>query len=378
MEIDPTAWDKCANPDTAQRARNPFLSHRFLRALEDSGCVGPGTGWQPQHLRLEQDDGTLAGVMPCYVKTHSRGEYVFDHAWAHAYQRFGLPYYPKLQVAVPFTPVPGRRILVPQGPQRRAREEQLLRGAIDLCTQNELSSLHLTFVSKDEWTRLGRRGFLRRSDQQFHWNNQGFEHFNDFLASLSSRKRKAVRRERREALCANLSVEWITGDRLTEAHWDAFYRFYMDTGHRKWGTPYLNRRFFSLIGDSMRHEILLIMARRDDGRYIAGALNFIGADTLYGRYWGAIEHHRFLHFEICYYQAIEFAITHGLARVEAGAQGEHKLARGYLPTPTYSLHYFTNPAFAQAVARYLAQEREAVDEEINELLKHSPFRKDRV
>ncbi len=386
-EIAPKAWDSCANPVSpsahgvqtdapkARRAANPFLSHDFLSALEESGSVGAQAGWLPQHILLFDKAGQLAGAMPCYLKVHSRGEYVFDHAWAHAYQRYGLPYYPKLQAAVPFTPVTGPRMLVPPGKDRARRRQLLLQTVIERVHRENLSSFHMTFASHEDWREAGAAGLIQRKDQQFHWHNHDFTHFDDFLASLASRKRKAVRRERRAVLCRDIHVEHITGRDITEAHWDHFFAFYMDTGNRKWGTPYLNRQFFSLIGQSMANQILLIFARRH-GKYIAGALNFIGQDTLYGRYWGALEHHPFLHFEICYYQAIDYAIAHRLNRVEAGAQGEHKLARGYLPTPTYSAHYFADPGFAQAVRRYVEEEHHAVDDEIDYYLSHSPFRKD--
>jgi predicted N-acyltransferase len=324
---------------------------------------------------FEDARGRLAGCMPMYLKSHSRGEYVFDHGWADAFERAGGSYYPKLQVSVPFTPATGPRLLTQPGPGREAAEDQLLAGALEVARRTGVSSLHFTFLPERQWTRLGSHGLLQRTDQQFHWENRGYKTFDDFLADLSSRKRKMIRKERARAIENDVGIEWVTGPSLTEAHWDAFYRFYMDTGDRKWGSPYLTREFFSLIGERMPDETLLIMAKRN-GRYIAGALNFIGSEVLFGRNWGAIEHHPFLHFECCYYQAIEFAIAHGLKRVEAGAQGEHKLARGYLPARTYSAHWIANESFSQAVAEYLERERAHVDHDIEVLGEYSPFRHD--
>lgn len=366
------AWDACANPEPD--AHNPFLSHAFLHALEDSGTVGHGTGWIPHHLSIEGPCGAVAGVMPLYVKTHSQGEYVFDHAWADALHRVGGQYYPKLQSAVPFTPVPGRRFLARPGPLAAETELLLARASVAVADRIGASSVHVTFLTESEWTRIGQAGFLQRTGQQFHWRNDGYGTFDDFLATLSSRKRKAIRRERAEAQAA-AEIFTVTGREITEAHWDAFFSFYMDTGSRKWGRPYLNRRFFSLLGAAMADRCLLIFARRG-GKPIAGALNLIGGDCLFGRYWGAIEHHPFLHFELCYYQAIDYVIAHKLARAEAGAQGEHKLARGYLPETTYSLHWLADPRLETAVARYLAEERGEIAE-VNALLReHGPFKKD--
>jgi len=311
--------------------------------------------------------------MPCYLKSHSYGEYVFDQAWADAYDRAGGSYYPKLQSAVPFTPVTGKRVLIREGPDRTKRESILLQAATTLAQRLDTSSLHVTFLTRDEWELAGRLGFLQRTDQQFHWRNEGYGSFEDFLGALSSRKRKTIRKERADALGHGIEIEWITGADLTEAHWDAFFAFYMDTGTRKWGTPYLTRSFFSLIGETMRDEILLVLAKRT-GRAVAGALNFIGSDTLFGRYWGAIEEHPHLHFEVCYYQAIDFAIAHKLGRVEAGAQGAHKLARGYLPVTTYSAHWIADPGLRRAVADYLKRERLAVAREIALLSEESPYR----
>ena len=373
LSVDPALWDACANP--AGESYNPFISHAFLSALEESGSATRRTGWLPHHLLLEDSEGNLAGCMPLYLKSHSRGEYVFDHGWANAYENAGGSYYPKLQCSVPFTPATGRRLLAPVGPGREAAEDMLAGGAVELCKRLGVSSLHLTFLPERQWTRLGQIGFLQRTDQQFHWHNRGYDSFADFLGELSSRKRKMIRKEREKALENGIEIDWVTGSDLTEDHWDAFYAFYMDTGARKWGSPYLTREFFSLIGERMADDTLLVMARRD-GRYIAGALNFIGSDALYGRNWGAVEHHPFLHFECCYYQAIDFAIERGLARVEAGAQGEHKLARGYLPSRTHSAHWIANASFREAVADYLSRERQHVDHDMAVLGEYAPFRHD--
>lgn len=377
-DVPASAWDDCARgPDTSGktgRPENPFISHAFLHALEESGSATRATGWLPQHLLLEDPAGGLAGCMPCYLKSHSYGEYVFDHAWADAYERAGGSYYPKLQAAVPFTPVTGRRLLVREGPDRTEHEAILLQAAVTLADRLDASSLHVTFPTRQEWELAGQLGLLQRNDQQFHWRNESYVSFEDFLAALASRKRKAIRTERRRATEGGIDIEWVTGADLTEANWDAFFAFYMDTGSRKWGSPYLTRTFFSLIGETMRDQILLVLAKRR-GRAIAGALNFVGADTLYGRYWGALEEHACLHFEVCYYQAIDFAIGQGLARVEAGAQGAHKLARGYRPVPTYSAHWIRDPALRRAVADYLKRERMAIAHEIALLGEESPYRK---
>ena len=364
-------WDALACP--GGRAVNPFVLHAFLKALEDSGSVGEGTGWRPAHLAVS-DGPRIKGVAPVYVKSHSYGEYVFDHGWADAYQRAGGRYFPKLLCAVPFTPATGPRFLAGGD----AGVEDILSESLQrFAIQMKLSSAHVNFVTEDAAARLGDQGYLLRMDQQFHWENAGYSSFAEFLAALSSIKRKNLRRERAQALEPGIEIEWVTGADLREAHWDAFFEFYMDTGSRKWGSPYLTREFFSLAGAAMPERILLVLAKRA-GRYVAGALNFIGSDTLYGRNWGAIEHHPFLHFEVCYYQAIDFAIARGLKRVEAGAQGAHKLARGYLPTATHSAHWIADPGFRRAVAHYLEQERAAVAEGIGELAEHSPFRKDRA
>ena len=377
-ELKSTAGDSLfPTLSTRGSAPNPFVSHEFLSSLEASQSVGGRTGWQPRHVLAEDAAGELVGVAPCYVKMHSRGEYVFDHSWAEAFERAGGNYYPKLQVAVPFTPVTGPRLLARAGLESDAVRGALADALVEITTASELSSAHVTFLTRDEWQMLGERNFLRRTDQQFHWENADYDSFDDFLAALASRKRKTIRRERKEALSAGIDVCWLTGSDLTESIWDAFFAFYMETGSRKWGRPYLTREFFSEVGEKMRDRILLVMARRA-GRWIAGAINFIGADTLYGRNWGAIEHHPFLHFELCYYQAIDHAIARRLKRVEAGAQGEHKLSRGYLPHTTYSAHFIANPALRRAIADYLARERVYVQAAAEELAAAAPFRKDLV
>jgi len=352
---------------------NPFLSHDFLWSLEQSGAATRKTGWLGQHLVLAGRDGRPSAVLPCYLKSHSMGEYVFDHGWADAFERAGGRYYPKLQVSVPFTPVTGRRLLVRPGPEADRRRSVLAQGAAALAQRHGVSSVHVTFATEADWQLLGEAGYLQRTDQQYHFFNEGYRDFDDFLAALASRKRKAIRRERRDALAGGVEVVHLTGRDLSEAAWDAFFAFYMDTGSRKWGRPYLNRRFFSLINERMADRILLIMAKRGR-RYIAGALNLIGSDALYGRYWGAAEDQPFLHFELCYYQAMDWAITHGLSRVEAGAQGEHKLARGYRPMATYSAHWIADAGFRRAVADYLRQERRQVARDNAVLAQYLPFR----
>lgn len=371
--LDAAQWDACANPDPA--TFNPFVSHAFLKALEDSHTVGRQTGWLPRHLVINDDAGGISAAAPAYVKSHSQGEYVFDHGWADAYERAGGRYYPKLQIAVPFTPVPGPRLLVKPGDTALSDEHVLAAAAIEVARQGELSSVHLTFLNAETATRLKEFGFLTRVGQQFHWQNDGYTCFDDFLGSLASRKRKAVKKERQAALAPGIEIERISGSDITEDHWDAMFTFYMDTGNRKWGRPYLNRTFFSLLGETMADHCLLVFAKRD-GRYIAGALNLIGGDCLYGRYWGATEHHPALHFEVCYYQAIDYAIANRLPRVEAGAQGEHKLARGYLPVETYSAHWIADRSFRGAVERFLKQEREAVTQMNADLTEMGPYRKD--
>ncbi|MHC2461944.1 GNAT family N-acetyltransferase [Bradyrhizobium embrapense] len=389
-------WDACANPkadvdsihklDTlaspasagdcqtiASSSYNPFVSHAFFAAAEASNSACPRTGWGPRHL-IAKLDGRIVGIVPCYLKSHSQGEYVFDRGWAEAYHRAGGSYYPKLQVSVPFTPATGPRLLIREGVDREVIGSALARGLRALCNATEASSVHVTFAREDEAKFLGTHGFLQRTDQQFHWHNQGYKTFDDFLGSLNSRHRKGIKRERREALAAGITIHWLTGSDITEDAWDAFFEFYMETGSRKWGRPYLTRKFFSLIGESMARDVLLVMAKRN-GRWIAGAINFIGSDTLFGRNWGAIEHHPFLHFEVCYYQAIDFAVQRGLKVVEAGAQGEHKLARGYLPQTTYSAHFIADPGLRRAIADYLKRERDYVAEVGRELTEAGPFRK---
>ncbi|HEX5776210.1 MAG TPA: GNAT family N-acetyltransferase [Caulobacteraceae bacterium] len=366
-EVGRQAWDACAG------GGNPFVRFDFLDALEESGCAADRTGWAPHHLSIEDEAGATAAVMPLYLKSHSQGEYVFDWSWADAYERAGGRYYPKLQCASPFSPVTGPRLLVREGADVEQGRRLLLGGALTLTERLEASSLHVTFPTQDEWRFMGEQGMLLRKDQQYHWLNAGYATFDDFLGALSSSRRKTIRRERKEAQ-SGVEIVALTGAELTEDHWDAFFGFYMDTGARKWGRPYLNRTFFSLLGERMADRVLLIMAKRG-GRWIAGALNMIGDDCLYGRNWGAIEEIPFLHFELCYYQAIEHAIRLGLPRVEAGAQGPHKIARGYLPTPVYSAHWIADPALREPVRRYLDQEREAVGWEMEQLEEaYSPFK----
>ena len=395
-DIPADEWDACANPkrnpdriehlDTlalpsassetcigSRSAYNPFVSHAFFSAVEKSGSATTRTGWGPRHL-LAKIDGRIAGIVPCYLKSHSQGEYVFDRGWADAYERAGGRYYPKLQASVPFTPATGPRLLIRDDVDTDLIGSALASGLVALCDASNASSVHVTFARKAEQKFLSEHEFLERTDQQFHWQNQDFGSFDDFLATLNSRHRKSIKRERREAVAAGITIHWLTGNDLTEDAWDAFFEFYMETGSRKWGRPYLTRSFFSLIGESMRKDVLLVMAKRN-GRWIAGAINFIGSDTLFGRNWGAIEHHPFLHFEVCYYQAIDFAIQHRLKTVEAGAQGEHKIARGYLPRTTYSSHYIADPGLRHAIADYLKRERAYVAEAGRELSEYGPFRK---
>ena len=371
--ISPADWDGCACPEAADgRPNDPFTTHRFLRALEDSGSVGPRTGWQPRYLTA-QADGQMIAAASLYAKGHSQGEYIFDHNWAHAYENAGGRYYPKLQIAVPFTPATGRRFLTKPGFEA-AGMSALIQGAVQIAADNKLSSLHATFCTEAEALAGAQMGLQPRIGQQFHWVNEGYAGFDDFLADLSSRKRKNIRKERETAQGFGGQIVALTGEQIKPEHWDAFWRFYQDTGNRKWGTPYLTRAFFDLAHRHLRDDMLMVLAMRD-GRPVAGALNFIGRDTLYGRYWGCTEHHACLHFELCYYQAIDFAIANRLSRVEAGAQGEHKLARGYLPVPVHSLHWFADAGFGDAVARYLESERNAVDYDIEVLTSYGPFRK---
>lgn len=375
MDIAPESWNSLSGASRLPSATpyNPFISHAFLSSLEESGSATAKTGWLGQHLLLERSDGRLMGAVPGYLKNHSRGEYVFDQGWADAFERAGGRYYPKLQCSVPFTPATGPRLLT-TGLDAAAFQQVLASGLQQVTEKLGISSAHVTFANEDEIEALEDEGFLHRTDQQFHFINEGYRDHSDFLDALSSRKRKTLKKERRAALENGIEIDWLTGSDLTEDIWDQFFTFYMDTGSRKWGKPYLTRAFYSLIGERMADDILLVMAKRE-GKYIAGAINFIGGDALYGRHWGCIEDHPFLHFEVCYHQAIDFALSKGLKRVEAGAQGEHKLARGYTPVTTHSAHYLAHPGLRHAIADYLERERSEV-EQINDYLEdHSPFRK---
>jgi hypothetical protein len=367
-EIDPAAWDAVAGDG------NPTVSHAFLACLEESGSASAETGWAPHHLILEDKAGRLVAACPLYLKNHSFGEYVFDHGWADAYERAGGRYYPKLQLSVPFTPVPGPRLLVhPEAPE--GTRETLIAALIEVARRTGVSSLHVTFPREEEWRALGAAGFLLREGEQFHWENRGYRSFDDFLAALSSRKRKNIRKERAAALASGLEIRTLSGREIERRHWDAFFRFYRNTSDRKWGDPYLTRNFFDLLGARLGEKVVLILAEKD-GKPVAGALNLVGHDTLYGRNWGAEGDYPFLHFECCYYRAIDFAIARGLARVEAGAQGPHKIQRGYLPVATYSAHWIRDPALKDAVAKYLVRERRAVEQERTLLEEEfSPFRK---
>jgi predicted N-acyltransferase len=370
-DIGRAAWDACA--DNPAHAANPFIGYDFLDIAEESGSASPRTGWAPQHLAVRDERGEVAAVAPVYLKSHSQGEYVFDHSWADAYERAGGRYYPKLVSAAPFSPVTGPRLLVRPDVDQAQGRKMLLSGAIAVCEKMDVSTLGVNFPTADEWRFMGDQGMLLRQNQQYHWLNAGYATFDDFLGALSSGRRKTIRRERRDSV-ADLEVHALTGKDLKEEHWDAFYGFYMDTGNRKWGRPYLNRLFFSLLNERMADRVLLLLARRN-GRWIAGALNLIGGDCLYGRNWGCVEDVPFLHFELCYYQAIEWAIDHGLARVEAGAQGQHKIARGYLPTAVYSAHYISDPGLSHAVGRFLEEERRHVQGEMDWLAEeYSPFK----
>jgi len=372
-DVNAKDWDACAGGD------DPFVTHAFLSALEDSGSAAPETGWASRHLIItEGESGRLAAVAPFYVKNHSYGEYVFDWAWADAYSRAGGRYYPKALSAVPFTPVSGRRLLVRSSAPEPLRSElaaALASGMIELARQLNLSSVHVNFTSEEEWELLGRAGFLLRIGEQFHWRNAGYQTFDDFLRSLTSRKRKAIVRERREVAESGVVLKTLSGSGITERHWDAFYDFYRDTSDRKWGEAYLTRDFFSLLGERMGENVVLVVAEQEaGGEAVAGALNLKGRDTLYGRYWGCRENYKFLHFEACYYQAIDYAIRNGLSRIEAGAQGPHKIQRGYLPNRTYSCHWIADPGLRDAVANFLDHERLAIDAEITELASRSPYK----
>ena len=365
--FDAAAWDACAGADADDA--NPFVSHAFLSALEDSGSAVARTGWQPLPIAFDEADGTLGGVAPAYAKSHSQGEYVFDHNWADAWERAGGRYYPKLVIASPFSPVPGPRLLARTPEAARA----LIAGAEALVDRHNMSGAHANFVADGQLDLFRDAGWLIREGTQFHWANRGYACFDDFLGDLASRKRKAIRKERAAAV-EGLEIVHLSGNDLTEKHWDAFWYFYQDTGSRKWGRPYLTRSFFSMLSERMPDKVLLMLALRD-GQPIAGALNLIGADTLYGRYWGCREDVPFLHFELCYYQAIDAAIARGLSRVEAGAQGEHKLARGYVPVPTWSAHYIPDAGFRSAIADFVARERRAVEENMAFLGEMTPFKK---
>ncbi len=370
-DVEASAW----NALLEGRPLNPFVTHEFLHALEASKSACAETGWLAQHLLLQTTNGKLLGALPCYLKNHSQGEYVFDHGWADAFYRAGGDYYPKLQCSVPFTPATGPRFLVPPSNNANACATALAQGLKQLCDKMLVSSAHITFMEEDQWSTMRTMDFLLRTDQQFHWINDDYRNFDDFLDALSSRKRKNIKKERITAhAIPGLSIEHLTNDNLTDEVWDRFFGFYQDTGARKWGQPYLTRGFFTKIGETFGDRTLLIMAKRE-GKYIAGALNFVGENCLYGRHWGCMEDHPFLHFELCYYQAIEFAIKNGLSRVEAGAQGAHKLARGYLPVKTRSAHWITHPGFRGAVSDYLMQERKHVDMENRTLETHAPFKK---
>ena len=370
---DPQGWDACAGPD------NPFLSHAFLLALEESGSVTGRTGWQPSHLAALDGAGRIMGAVPLYLKSHSYGEYVFDHAWAHAYERAGGRYYPKLQCAVPFTPVPGPRLLVRPGAGEAVAgaliQGALIQGMEEVARRYGVSSVHVTFPEEGDWRRLGEAGWLLREGVQYHWENRGYASFDDFLGTLNSRKRKAIRKERREVADSGVRLHSLTGPDLKPEHWDAFHRFYLETADRKWGGGYLNRAFFRLLGESMADRVMMVMCE-DDGEWVAGALNLIGGEALYGRNWGSDGSYRFLHFEACYYRALDFAIERGLRRVEAGAQGEHKIQRGYLPVPTYSAHWVADPGFRRAIEDYLRRERPGVAAERQALMELSPYRQD--
>lgn len=366
--IEAADWNRCAGTS------NPFVQHAFLKALEESGCVGREAGWLPHHLAVTDSAGRVVGCAPLYLKGHSYGEYVFDHGWAAAFERAGGAYYPKLQSAVPFTPVTGPRLLIaPDSPDSGGTADALVNAMTTLCNQNGLSSVHVTFPTEDEWNRFGRHAWLQRVGQQYHWFNEGYANFDDFLGTLTSRHRKQIRRERRAVADAGVRMHVLTGDDLKPRHWDAFHRFYEDTGSRKWGIPYLNRHFFGLLGDAMADNVVLVLADYD-GRFVAGALNFLGEDTLFGRNWGCDTHIPFLHFEACYYRAIAFAIENGLKKVEAGAQGEHKIQRGYVPVRTYSAHYISHQGLRRAVADFVEQEAAHIAEDMEDLAGLAPYK----
>jgi uncharacterized protein len=365
-EIDPADWDACAGDG------NPFVSHAFLSVVEDSGSANARTGWVPRHAVLRNEGGVVVAVAPIYAKSHSYGEYVFDHGWANALERVGERYYPKLQVAVPFSPVPGPRLL--RRPGTGVSIGVLADALQQACEAHDVSSVHVTFCQEDEWHALGEAGWLRRMGMQFHWENNGYKDFDDFLGALSSRKRKVLRRERRDANAAGLTFHALSGAAITERHWDAFFRFYHATVDRKWGSAYLTRKFFSLLGERLGDRVVLMYAEKD-GKPVAGALNLAGSEALFGRNWGCIGDWPFLHFELCYYRAIDWAIEHGLKRVEAGAQGRHKIQRGYMPKPTYSAHWIAHAGLRRAVANFVAEERAGIEYDMKRLAEESPFRK---
>ena len=366
-QIDPAEWDACAGDD------NPFVSHAFLSTVEDSGSAGARTGWLPQHAALRDDTGRLVAAAPMYAKSNSYGEYVFDHGWANAYEQAGGHYYPKLQVAVPFSPVPGPRLLC--RPDTGIAPGALAQALAQACGELKLSGVHVTFCTAGDWEALGEAGWLQRLGQQYHWENAGYGCFDDFLGALSSRKRKVLRRERRDANDCGLVFHTLRGTEIEKRHWEAFYRFYQSTVDRKWGSAYLTRRFFPLLGERLGERVVLMLAEKD-GVPVAGALNLAGRDALYGRNWGCSQEFPFLHFELCYYRAIDFAIAHGLQRVEAGAQGEHKIQRGYLPKPTYSAHFLAHGGLRSAVSQFLDRERPAVLERMQELATLLPYKRD--
>ena len=368
-DVSAADWDACAGAD------NPFVGHAFLSALEESGSADAEAGWLPQHLIVKDAGGAIVGCAPLYVKSHSYGEYVFDHGWADAWERAGGDYYPKLLCGVPFSPVPGPRLLVRPGPDAARIERALGAAMVEVGRQIGASSVHINFLPEDQWRRLGEMGLLQRTGQQFHWENRGYESFDGFLESLNSRKRKAIRKERREVVDAGVTLRALSGGEIEKRHWDAFWRFYRNTSDRKWGQAYLTRDFFTRIGETMADKVVLVVAEAGN-QIVAGALNLRGTDTLYGRNWGCSAHYPFLHFEACYYQAIDYAIRHGLKRVEAGAQGQHKIQRGYLPVPTYSAHWIEDARFRRAVADFLERERAAVAAGIEELTEFSPFRRE--
>ncbi len=374
--IEKKQWDLCACPEAfkGEKIIDPFTTYNFISALENSGSVGKGTGWHSCHLVVKIEKEIIA-VMPLYLKGHSQGEYIFDHNWAQAYNNFGGNYYPKIQSAVPFTPATGRRFLTKKGFEKQGRDA-LERGIINLALNNKLSSAHITFCTSFEAKKVSDNNFLKRKTLQYHWENKGFSNFEDFLNSLSSRKRKTIKKERKIATSLfkdNDGIFSFTGSQLRDKHWDSFWKFYQDTGNRKWGIPYLTRDFFQIINECMPENILLFLAI-ENNTPIAGALNFIGADTLYGRYWGCSKYHSCLHYELCYYQAIDYALKNRIKKVEAGAQGEHKISRGYLPSFVYSLHWFSNKSFASAISEYLDKEEKVINQEYNVLMKTSPYK----